>query len=455
MPGPSDKARANLESSIPQLQELARKEIFTPPEIKSITRKRSDYEHTINARGHTASDYASYATYEQNLASLIAKRCKRLNVKLTSSGSKEASRRVFWILERGVRKFQGDLGLWMQLLQFARREKARKKVKKLVTQVLRLHPAKSALWVWAAKAVLEDEGDMSAARGYLQRGLRFCKRDVGLWVEYGRLECIYIAKIAARRRILGLEGRKEKERKDEGEDMLALPEVTGEDINPTLGKDDAVDEVALKNLENTPALTGAIPMAIFDAAMKEFDTEGEVGEMFFDMVAEFERGATFERILQHIVDKMVETRPDDVHTITCQFLLPISGVPVTSEAFPEALTTSLGVIRAAMKGLPLAKKEIASSAIARLLSVAASKELDDDISTALNASIRSYVKAVGNAGDIVPIVETLQDKKEDRAAKMLLEIAVKVLPGDVKLNALTAATVQRQKEVKEVVMASA
>jgi U3 small nucleolar RNA-associated protein 6 len=437
MPGTSDKARHYLEQSVPQLQELLRKEVFSPQEIKSITRKRSEYEHTINARGHSPSDYASYAAYEINLASLIKKRTTRLKVKLGVSGH-DGPRRVYFILERGVRKFPGDLGLWMQLLGYARKEKARKKVRELVTQVLRLHPAKASLWVWAANAILEDEADMSAARGYLQRGLRFCKRERSLWIEYARLECIYIAKIAARRRILGLEGRKGREAVDDGEDMLALPSITAEDINPTLDPSDGIDDVALKNLENTPALTGAIPIAIFDAAMVEFDNDASLGEEIFDMLAEFERGPTFDRILQHVVNSLEENQPDDPATITTQFLLPITGVSPTSPDFPEALSTTLLTIRQSLQRLPLLKKEIASSALTRLLPLAATKDLDTDIAAALSASVRSWVKAVGSAGDVVPIVQRLRERKEERAAKLLLETAVKVLPEDVKLSALKA-----------------
>lgn len=225
---------------------------------------------------------------------------------------------------------------------------------------------------------------------------------------------------------------------DRGAAWSPIRQRTAEDINPSLDRDDMVDDVALKNLENTPALTGAIPIAIFDAAMKEFENDGVVGERFFDMIAEFERGTTFDRILRHIVAKMEESKPEDVHTITCQFMLPVTGVSVAAEAFPEALTISLGVIRVAMKRLALQKKEIAQAATVRLLPLAANRDLDSDISAALNASIRQYVKAVGSANDIVPIVEGLQEKKQGQAAKLLLEMAVRVLPDDVKLNALTA-----------------
>ncbi|KIW02845.1 uncharacterized protein PV09_05901 [Verruconis gallopava] len=447
--GAADKARDYLEQSVPQLQELLRKGVFTEPEIKSIARKRSSYEHTINARGHSAAhDYASYAAYEINLASLIKKRTARLKVKLGVSGH-DGPRRVFFILERGVRKFPGDLGLWMQLLGFARKEKARKKLSELLTKVLRLHPTKAQIWVYAANSVLEDEADMSAARGYLQRGLRFCKRDWNLWIEYGRLECIYIAKIAARRRILGLEGRVEVQQKqDEGEDMLALPTVTAEDISPTLGTDDEVDQVAIQNMENTPALTGAIPMAIFDAAMREFDNDAELGEKFFDMVAEFERGTTIDKVLRHVVEGLVASKPDSVHTVTCQFMLPITGVATSSPDFPEALTECLATVRGALKRLSLQKKELAQSAILRLLPLTMSPDLDADICTALSASLRQYVKAIGSASDVVPVLEQLQKKKQDRASvKTLLELALKTYPQDVQLLALRDTMKPQEKAV--------
>jgi U3 small nucleolar RNA-associated protein 6 len=439
MSGTSDKARYYLEQQVPQLQELVRKEVFTEAEVKSIARKRSDYEHTINARGQTPTDYASYATYEINLASLIKKRTTRLNVKLGVS-SHEGPRRIFFILERGVRKFPGDLGLWMQLLSFARKEKARKKVKELLTRVLRLHPTKAQLWVYAAKAILEDEADMTAARGYLQRGLRFCKTDRTLWVEYARLECIYIAKIVARRKILGLDGRTREERSAEGdEDMLVLPTVTAEDINPAMGKDDAVDQVALQNLENTPALTGAIPVAIFDAAMKEFDDDAELGEQFFNMAAEFERSPAFDKILRRIAERLAATKPDSVHAITCQFILPISGVDVASADFPDALSECLNTIRSAMKRLPLRKKDIAQSAILRLLPLTLISDLDTDVSAAILASLRQYVKMIGNASDIMPVAERLEAQKQRAAAKLLLQLSSKAFPDDVKLLAAQAA----------------
>jgi U3 small nucleolar RNA-associated protein 6 len=61
MAAASDKARFFLEQSVPELKEYERKKIFSPEEISSIARKRSDFEHKVNARGSPASEYARYA----------------------------------------------------------------------------------------------------------------------------------------------------------------------------------------------------------------------------------------------------------------------------------------------------------------------------------------------------------------------------------------------------------
>jgi U3 small nucleolar RNA-associated protein 6 len=423
MSGSSDKARYYLEEQVPELQDLLRKKIFTEAQIKTIASKRSSFEHILNARGSHPTDYARYAEYEMNLESLRKKKVKRMGVK--NSGH-AGQRRVFFILDRGVRKFPGDLKLWMQYLEFCRKEGARKKIKEVLTRLLRLHPTKAELWGYAARYAADEEGDMMAARGYMQRGLRFCEGTKSLWVDYARLECIYVAKIAARRRILGVDGEKRMEEKDEGEDMLALPEVTAEDINPTPQKDDELDEVALRNLENTPALTGAIPIAIFDAAMKQFGHDEKLGEQFFDMVAEFDRSPAFERVLQHLVFILAEAKPNTVSTIACQMRLPLVGVEVGSPQFPTALGESLQLARKAVEGLPLKKHDIARRAILLLLPLSLNSEIDPDVQSVLSASIRQFVKTLDNGDRAADLVDILREQKREDHARRLLQIGVKL-----------------------------
>jgi U3 small nucleolar RNA-associated protein 6 len=447
MSSSSDKARFYLEQQVPELQDLLRKKIFTEEQVRQIAQKRSSFEHILNARGSSSVDYARYAEYEQNLESLRKKRCQRLGIK--SSGH-TGQRRIFFILDRGVRKFPGDLKLWMQYVGFCRKERATKKIKEVLTRLLRLHPTKAELWVYAARYAVEEEGDMMSARGYMQRGLRFCEHNRGLWIEYGRLECIYVAKIATRRRILGVDGQKPNavEEVEEGDDMMKLPQITEEDINPQLQEkgDEELDEAALRNLENTPAITGAIPIAIFDAAMKKFIYDEKVGEQFFDMVAGFERTSAFDRILRHIVSTMVDTTPESVATIACQMRLPLVGLEPLSPQFPVAVGESLRVARQMMAQLPLKRQEIAQHAIPLLLPFALDPEMDLDVQTVISASIRQFVKNIDSGDRVADLVDRLVEHEHQDQARRLLETSMKVngsnerlLQAHAALNAVVSA----------------
>jgi U3 small nucleolar RNA-associated protein 6 len=395
----AEKARFYLEQSVPELREWERKKIFSKDEIASIAKKRSDFEHLLNSRGEsTPSDYAQYASYEMNLNALRRKREKRVGVKATSH---TGQRRVFFILDRGTKKFPGDLRLWTQYIEFAKKEHAHKRLEKILTKVLRLHPTKPELWVWAAKYMLEEQADMLAARGYMQRGLRFCENDSTLWLEYARLEMIYVAKFAARQRILGLDETAMKQEVtdvDDGmtADTIVLPEVTAEDINPGL-RDDKGYHATLQNLASMPALSGAIPIAIFDSAMKHFKNDETLAEQFFDLVSEFDQTPCSRRILQHILDFLIHSRPRTMSACICKFKLPLFGVVPTSPDFPGALRESLQTIRGSMEELPEAKKQVASRAVSWLTQLMQNADLDSDVRTALTASIRQFSK-ISEAG---------------------------------------------------------
>lgn len=223
MSGASDKARFYLEQSVPELKEYERKKIFTTDEITSIARKRSDFEHKINARGSSPTNYTRHAEFEINVDALRRKRVKRLGIRATAHNGQ---RRIFFVFDRGTRKFPGDVGLWMQSVEYARGQHSHKKVSQILTNALRLHPTKSDLWTYAAQFAMEENGDMTEARSYMQRGLRFCKNSSALWLQYAKLELVYIAKIAARRQILGVGENAPKKKRKLVEKRLIMPMPT-------------------------------------------------------------------------------------------------------------------------------------------------------------------------------------------------------------------------------------
>lgn len=336
MSAAADKARYYLEQSVPELKELQKKKIFTPEEITSVAKKRSDFEHKINARGSSPADYAQYAEFEINVDMLRRKRVKRLGIK---NPMYNGQRRVFFVFDRGTRKFPGDIQLWMQAIEYARRQQALKKVTQMLTNVLRLHPAKSELWIYAAQFALEENGDMTEARGYMQRGLRFCKNNKDLWLQDFRLELNWIVRIHARRRILGIEqkSREAEQVKTAGEDdnVMMLPKLTAEDITPEDEELDKVNVEALANLESAPTTNGAIPIAIFDAAMEQFQKNSNLSLKFYEEIMPFasEGCPALEPIRTHINNFLEETCPNSWQACACHVSMPIFGVASSDLAF--------------------------------------------------------------------------------------------------------------------------
>ncbi|KAJ5156003.1 RRNA processing protein Utp6 [Penicillium capsulatum] len=396
MSAATDKARFFLEQSVPELKEYERKNLFSQDEIKSIVKKRSDFEHKLNARGTKPVDFVRYVEYEMNLESLRKKRVKRMGIR---SAGHSGQRRIFFILDRATRKFHGDTNLWIQYIEYARKQKAHKKLSIIFTDALRFHPTNAELWIYAAKAVLDDHADMSQARSYMQRGLRFCKSTRALWIQYAKLELIYIAKLVARQRILGLGETSQQARPAEeagpddlDADMLTLPQITAEDINPT-GDDDEEADQAVQNLNNTPALSGAIPLAIFDAAMKNFNGDDLFGLEFYNMATEFQEVPCVSKILDHVVETMQTHKPTSFRTRICFIKLPTAGVSVTSPEFPRALGSSLGRLK---ESQPLSS-DLAQEVVNWLQPLTEQEDLDPALKTVLVSTTRNAQRVTQSA----------------------------------------------------------
>lgn len=351
-------------------------------EIASIMRKRSEFEHRINARGPSAADYARYAEYEMNLESLRRKRIKRLGIKAPAH---TGQRRIFFILDRATRKFHGDISLWMQYIEYTRKQRAHKKLQQIFTNALRLHPTEVSLWICAARYALEEHADMNQARGYMQRGLRFCKSSKELWLQYAKLEMIYIARIAARHRILGLD-RAPKTQPSNDEISLDAPQITDEDINPTLEKDQ-VDQTALNTLSSTPALSGAIPMAVFDAAMNHFDGDDSLGQRFYNTFAEFDDMPCLRRVLAHVVERLVEQNPTSPRAQICAVRLPVEGIPPTSPEFPRNFAKSLAKLKVYLSAG--SAKQLSEEVIGWLTPLLSTEHLDPALRQVIEATLHN------------------------------------------------------------------
>lgn len=407
MSGASDKARFYLEQSVPELREWERKEIFRivrtaaqtaclylmsiKDEIKAIASKRSDFEHLLNARGSQPADYARYAEYEMNVDSLRRKRVKRLGIKVTAHNGQ---RRIFHILDRATRKFHGDVGLWLQYADYARAQKSNKKLTRILTDMLRLHPTRPELWIYAARYSIDVQADFSAARTYMQRVLRFNKTSKAIYLEYAKLEMTYIAKISARRQILGLDQSKKQvvqaEQPEEDSGTISLTAGLTEDDDEQDRMDvGAIDGKLLNRLSTTSALAGAIPLAIFDAAMRQFPGDDVLLEQFFNSFAEFVVVASLHAILEHVLKGaplvVTSTSP---YIQSCMCRMPLVGIPIDSPEFPAALRTSLQRIKDASSSLGGRQSELNGSLKTWLEPLSQHEKLAPELQRVITATLR-------------------------------------------------------------------
>ncbi|KAL9602983.1 MAG: hypothetical protein Q9219_001508 [cf. Caloplaca sp. 3 TL-2023] len=457
MAGASDKARFYLEQSVPELQEFVRKKIFTKEEVASIARKRSAFEHKLNARGSTPLDYARYVAFEMNLDSLRQTRSKRMGVK---SAGHTGQRRLFFILDRATKKFHGDTALWLQYVTFARKQKAHKRVAQIITNMLRLHPTSPELWTYAADYALEERGDVTEARSHMQRGLRFCRESKFLWSEYLKLEMIYIAKIMNRQHILGLGSVSSDTAQLPGDeainsDMMLLSPLTSTDMSVAHRKTESPPEKDSKiGVVPNPALSGAIPIAVFDSAIKHFPNDPAFGARMFDVVAGFHRLQCTRRILRHIVEILMKSAPNDAACVSRFIVEPIIGADALSVGFPSALIAVLDRFESLIKDLEASHSSLEQSSayasvsqhlIQRIIPFLDCPELDPEIRGVVISMIKNgwnqfspyfEKQAEDNAVDMVTLLEDLLNHGFQELVSSGVDMAVRMWPDEPRIHAL-------------------
>lgn len=390
-----------------------------------------------------------------NVENLRRARVKRLGIKSTSYGGQ---RRIFSVLDRATRKFHGDTALWLQYLTFARKQKANKMVAQIVTSMLRLHPTSPELWIYAANYAWDERADVTETRGYMQRGLRFCRHSKHLWSEYLKLELLYIARIAARRQILGLDlgpSHNDRIRDDEGfgGDEIALAPITTDDAGHSTNPEKVHNQISV-----APVLAGAIPMAVFDAAMKEFPDDPRFGAHFFDCVAGFHELDCAGRILQHIVEYLMTATRTDAASLTRFIHEPVVGTGVSSTLLPRGLMKVLDRFNLAMRNITSLKtpreqnrvrEAVAQYTIRWIAIYLEHPELDLDIRAVLTTVLQSAwthcllsldARTARSSDEMIGLLELLHLRGFAEIVQPGVASALRIWPEEPRLLALESQT---------------
>ncbi|CAO3619014.1 unnamed protein product [Cunninghamella echinulata] len=267
-------------------------------------------EYAMNCRIGKKINFLRSIEYEMNLEKLRKKRKEKNQV--TGEGSNLAEycikRRILQLFKRTSNKFKGDLSVWLQYIDYVKKNDSKNVLSAIFVQALQFHPKKSALWILAANWEFEENSNIAAARTLLQRALRLNPDDQLLWHEYFKLELLYVEKIKTRRRVLGIDdeynakingqqqmdvddGINEDAADDEEEDdnTIMLPKITGEDM---ASDDENVDNVKKDTLETlkqgvNPILQGLLATIVYKNAIKDIPNDLDFRTKFVDIYRQF------------------------------------------------------------------------------------------------------------------------------------------------------------------------
>ncbi|KAF9114901.1 U3 snoRNP protein [Mortierella sp. AM989] len=315
----ADTVQFYMEEMIPEMRDLEQKGIFSKKEIASIIKKREKFEYALKRRIAKKADFLRYIEYEMNLEALRKKRRARMVSSTKQSVSDYAGpRRIYFIYKRCLTKFKGDISIWLQYINYAKKTGASRTLGKIFAQAIQLHPTNERLWILAAAWEWEENANIVAARVLLQRALRLNTTTETLWHEYFRLELVYIAKILARREVLGIEASTEQVEQDlledkdaDNDNMIQLPKVTGEEFG-LFGKEEEEDKQSSKKdskskrgkkektqvplteekaeafkAEKNPVLRGEVAMVVYRNGIKEIPSSFNFRRGFLDIANSF------------------------------------------------------------------------------------------------------------------------------------------------------------------------
>jgi U3 small nucleolar RNA-associated protein 6 len=91
-------------------------------------------------------------------------------------------------------------------------------------------------------------------------------------------------------------------------------------------------------------MSGAIPIAIFDTMLAQFE-DPIVGSDFFNMVVEYDQVPACRKITDHVEQKLMTAYPRHWHAQACHVQAPLISMSVSAPEFPSAFRQSLARLK--------------------------------------------------------------------------------------------------------------
>jgi len=388
----ADIVQMRLEQMLPEIEDLEKKKIFNKAELNSIINKRKRFEYFLARRIPKKIDFLRYIEFELNLDALRKKRKDRIiaaakaNQKLLKSKGDDKTqediekseylvslmrvtlsdysilRHVHSLYNRALKRFPGDVELWVQYLEWAQKSSNSKLLGKVFPRVISLHPTKDIFWVMAASWEFEKNGNALSGRTLLQRGLRINSESKKLWLEYFRLELLYLEKLRERRKILfGKTNENDEDTKMETEnekDAIEIPELELESQSKNSENilqqriAELAEKTAKVNAEEVlhPAFqaetdsqkaffSGAIPKLIYKNAMNAIKDDLKFRLEFIKIYSKF--GNWTSSGIDEVYESIKEdfNNNEEAQSILCEKF--VNNVDVNDSEFPLKLKMSI------------------------------------------------------------------------------------------------------------------
>ncbi|KAI8975808.1 U3 small nucleolar RNA-associated protein 6-domain-containing protein [Trametes punicea] len=400
-----ERVQFQQEQMLAELKDLVQKGLFTQKEIKQIMQKRTAFETALVRRIPKKSDFLRYATYEMSLEALRRKRAERLKLpKGPPSVSDYALvRRQFQIFERALKKFKGDVGLWIQYIQVAKREGARALVGRITARALQLHPNVPALYVLAASHELEHLSP-SAARALLQRGLRLNSDSVEMWREYVRMEMNFVESLRRRWSVLGVDVKgkgketdksKRSDRRtgsESGEESRLGGEKDAEETGMQVDGDEELDE---DEAARKQVLEGAIVKTVISNAVKAIP-KIELFNSLHELISGYPSPPCLrEAILDHLHALLRETLPSLPAAIKLAATRRLTP-DLSGEALVDALKNANDVLTVAVRTSSDEARDGVAGMYAGFVEEWCEKALDETLKAYLITSLHLLIQQLSS-----------------------------------------------------------
>ncbi|XP_039281293.1 U3 small nucleolar RNA-associated protein 6 homolog isoform X2 [Nilaparvata lugens] len=178
-----------------ELELMEKLDLFTKDEIKTIKKKREDFEATLARHSSNKEDVLQYI--ESEVAILKTVRSRKLEKELPSNKSTieyAIANRVKSLFNDAIRRYSDDVKIWISYVNFCKQIGLHSSGSQVFQQMLKYHSDKVGVFVLAANWELEECKNIEKARNHLQAGLHIHKDSEKLYIQLFRLELTSISK---------------------------------------------------------------------------------------------------------------------------------------------------------------------------------------------------------------------------------------------------------------------